>query len=182
VFAALPTNRRSTEAVVKAGNAIMEGYGTPAKARSDGGRVSVVIVQKNDIADSIAKVIKGYDKNTSFFVLYRTRKLFDHPLSFTERILKSRTGNKNVKVSTIHSVKGDQADVVIIIEDKKGLYPLVHPKLSQKILLGLTHERVILEERRLFYVAATRAVKDLYVLTVGDTGGFVDEMRVQTQA
>ncbi len=186
--AELPTNRRSTAAVVDLGNLIMDGYGTKALKLAEGGKALLMTVNKelttkgefsaiNGIYSKLKELINGYSKESSFQILYRKKIIFAKPLSHIERVLKNETGNHNINVTTIHSVKGDQADVVIIVEDKKSLYPLSHPKTAQKQILGLTEQKVEMEERRLFYVAVTRAIKDVYIVTVaGESGGFVRQL------
>ena len=47
-------------------------------------------------------------------------------------------------------------------------YPLIHPDLIFTRVFGDGIKRVVDEERRLFYVALTRAVKDLFILTEKD--------------
>lgn len=186
--AQLPTNRRSTAAVVDLGNLIMDGYGTRALKLAEGGKALLITVAKEltpkgdpsavgGIYTKLKEIINTYSKETSFHILYRKKVIFTKPLSHIERVLKNETRKHNINVSTIHSVKGDQADVVIIVEDKKSLYPLSHPKTAQKQILGLTEQKVEMEERRLFYVAVTRAIKDVYIITVaGESGGFVRQL------
>ena len=47
-------------------------------------------------------------------------------------------------------------------------YPSIHPNLIFTRVFGDSIERVVAEERRLFYVALTRAVEDLFILTDKD--------------
>ena len=46
-----------------------------------------------------------------------------------------------------------------------GTFPLVHPDNRLFEIFGQTPQKVIAEERRLFYVSITRAAKKLYFLT-----------------
>ena len=61
---------------------------------------------------------------------------------------------ENVKLYTFHGSKGLEFDIVFIIEADEGITPQA----------SAASERALLEEeRRMFYVAATRAKKELYI-------------------
>ena len=75
---------------------------------------------------------------------------------------------ERVTISTAHKYKGLQEDVVIVLDAVPRCYPLVHSDLIFTRVFGDSIERVVAEERRLFYVALTRAVEDLFILTEKD--------------
>ena len=75
---------------------------------------------------------------------------------------------KKVTISTVHKYKGLQKDVVIALDAIPRRYPLVHPDWIFTRVFGDSIERVVAEERCLFYVALTRAVEDLFILTEKD--------------
>ena len=77
---------------------------------------------------------------------------------------------EKITISTVHKYKGLQSDVVIVLDAISGCYPLIHPDLIFTRIFGDSVETVVAEERRLFYVALTRAVEDLFILT--DEGNF----------
>ena len=74
-----------------------------------------------------------------------------------------------LRLSTVHQAKGQEWRAVFVIGLCDGMFPLA------RSLDNLEGEE---EERRLFYVAVTRAKDELYLaypvfrLTAGDTGGF----------
>jgi DNA helicase-2/ATP-dependent DNA helicase PcrA len=74
-----------------------------------------------------------------------------------------------VRLSTVHQAKGQEWKAVFVVGLCDGMFPLAR---SLDNLEGLE------EERRLFYVAVTRAKDELYLtfplfrMTGGDTGGF----------
>ncbi|MFC1665158.1 UvrD-helicase domain-containing protein [Pseudomonadota bacterium] len=70
-----------------------------------------------------------------------------------------------IDVITAHKSKGQQADTVILTDVVEREYPKIHPDNMLFELFGVTIENVLAEERRLFYVAMTRAKHNLYVLT-----------------
>ena len=74
---------------------------------------------------------------------------------------------KKVKISTVHKFKGLQKDAVIVLDANIRRYPLVHPNWFFNRVFGDSERLIIDEERRLFYVALTRAVEELYILTKG---------------
>ena len=73
-----------------------------------------------------------------------------------------------VTISTAHKYKGLQKDVVIVLDAVPQCYPSIHPNLIFTRVFDDSIERVVAEERRLFYVALTRAVEDLFILTDKD--------------
>ncbi|MBD2164752.1 UvrD-helicase domain-containing protein [Calothrix membranacea FACHB-236] len=85
-----------------------------------------------------------------------------------------------VTISTAHKYKGLQNDVVIIIDAVPRSYPLVHPDLAFTRVFGDNIEQVIDEERRLFYVALTRAVEHLFILTERNNfSPFLEELKIK---
>lgn len=82
--------------------------------------------------------------------------------------LNKKKEKNGVWLSTMHGAKGLEWSTVFIIDINKGIVP--HKK-SADDLLGLE------EERRLFYVAMTRAKDNLYLLsTKGKRSPFLDEI------
>lgn len=85
----------------------------------------------------------------------------------------------NIQVSTVHSFKGKESDVVILAEVCNGRFPLIHPDLSLFSAFGERPEVAIQEERRLFYVGITRAKQFLYILTEhGKESQFLTECEI----
>jgi DNA helicase IV len=57
-------------------------------------------------------------------------------------------------------------------------YPLLHPDLIFSRIFGDTIERVVEEERRLFYVALTRAVEHLFIITeTNNVSPFLEDLQ-----
>jgi len=81
-----------------------------------------------------------------------------------------------VRLSTVHQAKGQEWKAVFVIGLCDGMFPLSRSlDNSPRSERGEEGEE---EERRLFYVAVTRAKDELYLayplfrMTGGDTGGF----------
>ncbi|MGM3306815.1 3'-5' exonuclease, partial [Anabaena sp. WFMT] len=87
-----------------------------------------------------------------------------------------------VTILTAHKSKGLQKDVVIILDAVSRCYPLIHPDLMFTRVFGDSIERVVDEERRLFYVALTRAVETLFIVTESkNSSPFLEELNSRTE-
>ena len=75
---------------------------------------------------------------------------------------------EKVTILTTHKSKGLQRNVVIVLDAVPKCYPLIHPDSIFTRIFGSTIEGITAEERRLFYVALTRAEEELFVLTETD--------------
>lgn len=85
---------------------------------------------------------------------------FIEKLDKLKELLKNASSSKsNISISTIHSAKGLEYDNVFIIDLIDGEFP-------QKSVLNSFDEKLLEEERRLFYVAMTRARKRLFLFTI----------------
>ncbi len=83
-----------------------------------------------------------------------------------------------ITVSTAHKAKGLEATMVIVLDAVERSYPLIHPNWVFTRILGDSLEKIIAEERRLFYVALTRAEESLTILTSGrNPSPFIDEIQ-----
>ncbi|WP_245912530.1 3'-5' exonuclease [Brunnivagina elsteri] len=83
-----------------------------------------------------------------------------------------------VTISTAHKYKGLEKKVVIILDAVADCYPLLHPDWIFTRIFGDSIERVIEEERRLFYVGLTRAVEHLLILTESNNvSPFLEELK-----
>lgn len=115
----------------------------------------------------------GY-KNDDILFLYRRSKMY-HPYFVAFK-------NENIKVQnkTIHAAKGLEAKVVFILglTDGKGGFPDIwlEDRIFQ-VIKTANHDSLMEEERRLFYVAITRAKDQLFLITEkGNTSRFLKEI------
>jgi DNA helicase-4 len=72
--------------------------------------------------------------------------------------------SKKVLFSTIHGFKGNEADVIILLDPIERSFPSIHHTWRLQRIFGVTHEALEEEERRLLYVALTRAAKHLVLI------------------
>lgn len=88
-------------------------------------------------------------------ILTRCNKVYKRSLDYlrlqVNNFLEQYGLNLNIDISTIHKYKGKQADTVIVFPAVKKIIPLKGNDPA--------------EEKRLFYVAVTRAKDELYFLT-----------------
>ena len=192
------TNYRSPMAVVELGNSIMEDRGTPAIAhRSDVGSVELLDMCSTEISgperdehkgDQItpvllrvinAALLRGENvvllsrsNNIAYYVNYPAddngvvgglEKFITHVRSYFPEDDQPR-----ITISTAHGYKGRENEAVVIIDAKDGCYPLIHPNWKYLRIFGISIDRVLAEERRLLYVAATRATRSVVIITSGD--------------
>ena len=116
-------------------------------------------------------ILNNLDK--TFIIMHRTNYLCQYYdlFEFKNKLIKllyTNTGKnfKNqIRVDTIHRFKGSEADIVIILECTNNNFPLIHPDSERSFVFGNTIEDIINEEKRLFYVAVTRAKEQVYFLT-----------------
>ncbi|WP_262964031.1 UvrD-helicase domain-containing protein [Methylobacter psychrophilus] len=94
--------------------------------------------------------------------------------------LKRQYPQLTINFMTVHAAKGKEADYVVILGLDKGKHGFpsekpVHPLLEWLLPKAETYEHA--EERRLFYVALTRARHHVYLITDGNNASpFVREL------
>lgn len=192
----LITNFRSNKNIVDIGNNLMEGLGIKAVATENSdktgsawvnwiNKAEMTIRKKADFFKTqvyfkkISSIISEYPKE-NITILHRTNKIFNKDLTYFLADLKQELGinNKNnINISTIHQYKGKEDDVIIFINVTKFNHPLMHPDRSKHYILGQTDEKIKSEERRLFYVAITRAKKAIYLITdIENQSSFIGDL------
>jgi DNA helicase IV len=123
-------------------------------------------------------------------ILSRTNQIYNSDLLEFKVALLNQLGEAYepwVDVSTVHSYKGLEADLVILAGAVEGTFPLIHAdnRLFAPFLApGVDPREVALaDERRLFYVALTRAKEKLWILTeTGRMSPFLAELDLPEMA
>ena len=189
------TNYRSAKAIISLGNSIMQDYGTPAKpSRDEAGRVLVAYLDEfsskgferhNHNSDTITplllRVIHKYvSQNKEVVILFRTNRI-PYPQNSKHKVVSSTytlpgyrkylckcleiPESAKLVVSTSHKFKGLESDVVIIADALVDKYPIIHATEQLLRIFGNDVTNIFEENRRLFYVAATRAKDKLVIVT-----------------
>ena len=123
---------------------------------------------ENRINDEESNSNENNESENDLIVKYSLKEFLDDLIllnnteDLTENIgyptpMNQIKGKSNtVKLMTIHSSKGLEFNSVFIVGVEKGFYPIYHPSVKDK----KKHEE---EERRMFYVAITRAKQNCFI-------------------
>ncbi len=93
---------------------------------------------------------------------------FKHQLNFALDEQGCKFTNGKIEVYTVHSYKGGESDLVILLNVCNGSFPLLHPDNTLFGIFGKNLVDAMDEERRLFYVALTRAEEKLFIISDRD--------------
>ncbi|MGZ5134089.1 MAG: UvrD-helicase domain-containing protein [Flavitalea sp.] len=124
--------------------------------------------------DKVQELLKNGLANDDILFLYRRSKMY------TPYFFRFKNDNVKVQSKTIHAAKGLESKVVFIIglTEGSGGFPDIwlEDRIFQVIKKG-NHDLLMEEERRLFYVAITRAKEKLFLITEkGNESGFLKEI------
>jgi DNA helicase-4 len=135
----------------------------------------------------LARTGRAYGATLAEFGSRLERVLREHPdlqllandFAVGKRASDLDAGTALIEVMTAHKAKGKEADTVIVLEGVRGQFPKVHADNQLFGPFGVTVEDVLAEERRLFYVAATRAEHRLMFLTeTAKESPYIEAMQV----
>ena len=114
--------------------------------------------RNNNLSIGTLDLLKSIAKNTN------TIEGFLNRLDELKSIISRHKGTEGILLSTIHSAKGLEFDTVMLLDIFDGVLPSQKSKDRSNNNLFGEYE----EERRLFYVAITRAKTNLIILDVKD--------------
>lgn len=116
---------------------------------------------------AVVRKISGLEESASLAVLSRTNSSND---AIRDKLRQLMKRHRNIKVDlySVHKSKGLEADYVFIHDVNRGMYGFPSEKESDPFLELLTPKEPETtidypEERRLFYVALTRAKKKVFI-------------------
>lgn len=140
--------------------------------------------ERRDYCNVIGQLVASIPTEKSIFLLGRY-SFDDYYLSFLYKSVKEGNrffyfiGNRKIEFLTVHKSKGLEADYVIILQCNKDTYGFPSMVSDEPVLnyvLTVSDQYPYGEERRLFYVAITRAKTKTYVLyDIRFPSVFVDE-------
>lgn len=205
------TNYRSNRAIVAASNALMTALGVASRAHSEvEGAVRVAALNEfnpsprersahgyDELTPAVLRLVTDFLRHERDVVLLsRSNSLpwdlssrpkgdpsseLDGFLKHLRRFLPVDDRSR-VTISTTHKYKGREAEAVILLDAIKSRYPLIHPNWVFHRVFGDNIHNIEQEERRLFYVALTRAKHDLVLLTEdGRQSPYLETIRRRAQ-
>lgn len=180
----LNMNYRSTEHIVGASNEVIKNnkFRVDKSVQSNKKSSSKIHIYAGKgeaeniefAVDQIKKLkVKGYSKEDILF-LYRRSKMYSQ---YSERFKQEEI---LVSGKTIHASKGLEAKAVFIIgltEGSGGFPDIWMEDRIYQVIKKSNHDLLLEEERRLFYVAITRAKDELFLITEkGNESSFIKEI------
>jgi DNA helicase II / ATP-dependent DNA helicase PcrA len=179
----LMKNYRSTKHIVELINYSIKSLGLPDLQTNETGGKDIELLKFDsenlEFEFIIQKILASNIPRNEIFVLARTnRQLNDFSQSLKLRRIKHAVRNidskkymialkDEVMLATIHSIKGMEAEMVFVIGCTNFNFPCKgseHPVMDMVKILEYDKEE---EEKRLFYVAMSRAKKTLYLTYSG---------------
>ncbi len=178
----LGINYRSNDTIVRASNEVIKknSHKIDKEIRAlkqEGKKIYLYLAQK-EAEDGVVNVVqavleflkRGYRKE-DILVLYRKSRAIE---PYREHL------RGLVTLRTIHAAKGLEAKIVFLVGLTGGVYGFPQVWESDRILQIIKPRNVKLlmeEERRLFYVALTRAREEVFLVSeVGNESSFIKEI------
>jgi len=173
----LPINYRSTKSIINASNSFIQAKGCHIKKdircseeqALDSSKI-ILLKAKDDFEGAryvVNKIKKLMREDTSlklsdFLILTRSSRV----VGGYKTVFKEN--NLEVALKTIHWSKGTEFPYVFVLGLKSGIYgfPNIYAdKEIKRVIYDFSIEEKEAEERRLFYVAMTRAKKKLFLIS-----------------
>lgn len=136
---------------------------------------AVTLLATDLLPQELIRLSKHYEtKKTKVLILGRNNK--QKPEKF--ETWSNQWPQLNLEYMTCHSSKGREADYVFIVDVNKGIFPSPDRETGlASIMQSCPESYNDAEERRLFYVALTRAKKHVWVCADPDkTSPFINEL------
>lgn len=129
-------------------------------------------LQRNEINDSKLEVVKIIGK------LEPTAEDLIRRLDELKEIIQTKKTSEDCPfiLSTIHASKGLEYEIVYMLDVVDGILPAQIPRSLHSSKPSREEMETYEEERRLFYVGATRAKQDLRLMTTNRKSSFCEEL------
>lgn len=158
------------------------------------GKVGMIYGDNNELAENLAEKLRELPPNCTIFFIGRftdDKSILSYentPFSVTFNNVENKYSIKladrpdlQIDFLTAHKSKGLQADYVFILNNKhrgKGFPSRIHNEPVINFLLHKSDDFAFSEERRLFYVALTRAKYEVWLLVEsGNSSVFINELK-----
>ncbi len=181
----LDLNYRSNDTIVNASNEVIKNnkfkIDKEIRAFNKSGKKIYLYCAELEVEDGVDTVVNnvkrlldmGYEKE-DILVLTRTRKSDAFERYYFE------LEKKRIRLTTIHQAKGLEAKIVFIIGLTRGFMGFPDVRDDDRIfqvIRSSDYDLRMEEERRLFYVALTRAKEELFLISeVGNESEFISEI------
>lgn len=180
----LNLNYRSTQNIVAASNEVIKNNKFKVDKDVQASKKSehkIVVYSGNSedeniqfCIDKVRELLKDGIRNDEILFLYRRSKMY------SPYFYRFKNEGVRVEAKTIHASKGLEAKVVFIIglTEGSGGFPDIwlEDRIFQ-VIKKANHDLLMEEERRLFYVAITRAKDKLFLITEkGNESSFLKEI------
>ncbi|MFT4343451.1 MAG: UvrD-helicase domain-containing protein [Candidatus Woesearchaeota archaeon] len=196
----LTTNYRSNKHIIKFINKAIEPMNLPSLKAHFEGEKDIQLIHFRKEHSEFSFVVDTINKSSiprgEIFILARTNKLLNRMSEFlsenniphnvrSEEInnYETSTEHQTVTLATVHAIKGLEAEMVFVISANTNSFPCKgneHPIVE---LIKIDEYDKEEEERRLLYVALSRAKKSLYITYTGSLSYFItSEMSNMCQA
>lgn len=127
---------------------------------------------EDGVKKEVEKIIADIPTNQSILLLGRynydaVSVGYKGKMEFSENRMMVKVGGREIPFLSVHSAKGLEADHVILVNCNQGAYgfpSLIEDDPILDFVLSKSEAYPFAEERRLFYVAMTRARMRMYVL------------------
>ena len=125
---------------------------------------------------TIIEIIRKNKKAQEILILHRNNEMNMEGISLAKlgeglkwgleqlKVMDPGDFEQRISLMTMHKSKGLEAEVVIILEADEGVIPKTHPDTRLFGVFGETEEVALDDQKRLFYVAMTRAKRRLYII------------------
>ena len=185
------TYRNSQELINIAGSFIQKNKLQMKKELKSNKRVDypIIISYYKNIDNILENIIKLIPEDKEILIISRNNfdiKNYTKKLEYTaldNHIIKfTKFQNRVIKFMTIHSSKGLESDVVILLNTSNSTYG-IPSKQKEENILSLVKKQDIYsyeEERRLFYVAITRTKSIIYIIVPDKNPSiFINEIKTE---
>ncbi|MCA9478076.1 MAG: exodeoxyribonuclease V subunit gamma, partial [Nanoarchaeota archaeon] len=189
VILELTINFRSSQQVVDYANKLMKGYIPLSSNSKESGCVEVkqYATEDEEVQSTLAMIKALEVPRSEVFILSRTNKGLEkfveacnaqHIPYLLRTDERKETGHApdedQITLSTVHAIKGLEAQVVFVVGSTSSMYPCRTKDHRFVDLLGSKQDyNQYEEERRIFYVACTRAKQALFISYCGAPSPFL---------